>query len=155
VAALLDVRHLTIEFPRPGNSGAAAPGALKAVRDLSISIAAGEVLGLVGESGSGKSVTSLALMRLLPPNARATGEVRFADGDSSIDLLQLSTRRCARCAVLNSPIFQEPMTALNPVMRVGDSCRGRSRPQSSRKRRPGSGPRCLGEVGIADFERRA
>src|ERR1700674_3846874 len=114
MAALLDVRRLTVEFPRPINGGGAdVPTVLAAVRDLSFSIAAGEVLGLVGESGSGKSVTSLALMRLLPPNARATGEVRFADGDSSIDLLPLRGSQLAM-------IFQEPMTALNPVMRVGD-----------------------------------
>ena len=61
--ALLDVRHLTVEF-----------GAVTAVRDLSFSIVANEVLGLVGESGSGKSVTSLALMRLLAPQAQASGQ---------------------------------------------------------------------------------
>jgi oligopeptide/dipeptide ABC transporter ATP-binding protein len=158
VAALLDVRHLTIEFPRPGNSGAAAPAALKAVRDLSISIAAGEVLGLVGESGSGKSVTSLALMRLLPPNARATGEVRFADGDSSIDLLQLSdaAMRPLRGSQL-AMIFQEPMTALNPVMRVGDQVAEAvlAHNQVGKDEAWKRTLVALSEVGIADFERRA
>jgi oligopeptide/dipeptide ABC transporter ATP-binding protein len=159
VAALLDVRDLTIEFPRPGNSGdAAAPAALTAVRDLSISIAAGEVLGLVGESGSGKSVTSLALMRLLPPNARATGEVRFADGDSSIDLLQLSdaAMRPLRGSQL-AMIFQEPMTALNPVMRVGDQVAEAvlAHNQVGKDEAWKRTLVALSEVGIADFERRA
>ena len=90
MAALLDVRQLTVEFPRPSNNGGpAASAALTAVRGLSFSIATGEVLGLVGESGSGKSVTSLALMRLLPLHARTGGEIRFADGDEARDLLQL------------------------------------------------------------------
>jgi len=95
---------------------------LLAVRNLSLSIAPCEVLGLVGESGSGKSVTSLALMRLLPPQARVAGELLFANGNSSArDLLKLPDEemRSLRGSQV-AMIFQEPMTALNPVMRVGD-----------------------------------
>ena len=88
---LLDVRNLMVKFPAqsirqgraqlPGRSPTPeSPASLVAVRDLSFSIAPGEVLGLVGESGSGKSVTSLALMRLLPPQAQPSGEITFANG---------------------------------------------------------------------------
>ena len=77
---LLDVRRLTVEFP---TSGSLSAPPLVAVRDLSFAIAPREVLGLVGESGSGKSVTSLALMRLLPPQARVAGELLFANGNGS------------------------------------------------------------------------
>jgi len=93
-----------------------------AVRDLSFSIAPGEVLGLVGESGSGKSITSLAIMGLLPPSARVTGEISFQNGDgaplhlTALASDQLRHLRGSRMAM----IFQEPMTALNPVMRVGE-----------------------------------
>src|ERR1041384_7865623 len=86
------------------------------------SIAPGEVLGLVGESGSGKSVASLSIMRLLPAQARATGQVSLCDPDGgSRDLLAVaeSEMRAIRGARIGM-IFQEPMTALNPVMRVGD-----------------------------------
>jgi oligopeptide/dipeptide ABC transporter ATP-binding protein len=124
VSALLDVRHLTVQFPIQGSveTGDSPLQKLTAVRDLSLSIAPGEVLGLVGESGSGKSVASLALMRLLPAQARASGEILLSnDGNSSRNLLSLSDEeirslRGSRIAM----IFQEPMTALNPVMRVGD-----------------------------------
>jgi ABC-type dipeptide/oligopeptide/nickel transport system ATPase component len=95
---------------------------LAAVRDLSFSIAPGEVLGLVGESGSGKSVTALSVMGLLPPSASVRGDIIFRNGAgnptnlTTIDGEQLRHLRGARMAM----IFQEPMTALNPVMRVGD-----------------------------------
>lgn len=128
-APLLDVQKLRVEFPGHGTGAARqysspVPG-LTAVRDLSLTIAPGEVLGLVGESGSGKSVTSLAIMRLLPPSARVSGQVRFSDsqaaGLNGQDLLSLGddgmrSLRGSRIAM----IFQEPMTALNPVMKVGD-----------------------------------
>jgi peptide/nickel transport system ATP-binding protein len=123
VIPLLDVRHLTVEFPAQGNRReSAGTPALTAVRDLTLTIASREVVGLVGESGSGKSVTSLALMRLLPPQARIAGEVLFANGNgTSKDLLRFSSEemRSLRGSQV-AMIFQEPMTALNPVMRVGD-----------------------------------
>src|ERR1700734_722515 len=105
-----------------GQPGAAVPTqALRAVRELNFSVAPGEVLGLVGESGSGKSITSLAIMRLLPPQALVTGEILFGENGSSRNLATLPDEsmrqlRGSRIAM----IFQEPMTALNPVMRVGD-----------------------------------
>jgi peptide/nickel transport system ATP-binding protein len=110
VAALLEVRNLNVRFP-------SSQGWLAAVRDVSFEIAPREVLGLVGESGSGKSATSLAIMRLLVPQARVSGEIRLEGRDllalPDEQVRQLRGRRMAM-------IFQEPMTALNPVMRVGD-----------------------------------
>jgi oligopeptide/dipeptide ABC transporter ATP-binding protein len=117
VSDLLDIRHLNIEFPT------AVPTRFSnAVRDISFSVAPGEVLGLVGESGSGKSITSLAIMRLLPPQARVSGEIFFTENAnaarnlSTLDDEAMRQLRGSRIAM----IFQEPMTALNPVMRVGD-----------------------------------
>jgi peptide/nickel transport system ATP-binding protein len=110
-APLLDIQHLTVVF----DGGAST---VTAVNDVSFQIAPGETLGLVGESGSGKSVTALAILRLLqPPGRIAGGQVLF----EGRDLLALSERemRAVRGARI-SLIFQEPMTALNPVMRVGD-----------------------------------
>jgi peptide/nickel transport system ATP-binding protein len=110
VPALLEVENVSVDF-------VTVQGRVRAVRDVSFSIAPGEVLGLVGESGSGKSVSSLAVLRLLPPQARVSGRITF----SGEDLLTLPEEemRAVRGAGI-SMIFQEPMTALNPVMRVGD-----------------------------------
>lgn len=123
MALLLDVRGLRVEFPSRNSAvRSSPPQSLVAVRDLNFTIATGEVLGLVGESGSGKSVTSLGVMRLLPPEAKATGEIRFVQGhDGAQDILRLSEDavRNLRGAKI-SMIFQEPMTALNPVITVGD-----------------------------------
>jgi ABC-type dipeptide/oligopeptide/nickel transport system ATPase component len=108
---LLDVQHLTVTFAGPGSTQTA-------VDDLSLTIEPGETLGLVGESGSGKSVTALAILRLLqPPGKVAAGRVFF----EGRDLLQLSESemRAVRGGRI-SLIFQEPMTALNPTMRVGE-----------------------------------
>jgi peptide/nickel transport system ATP-binding protein len=114
VPPLLDVRNLNITFPARGHTSPTA------VRNLSFTLAPREVLGLVGESGSGKSLTALALMHLLPPAAQATGEIIFSN-TSPRDLLQLpdDDMRSLRGSHI-AMIFQEPMTALNPVMRVGD-----------------------------------
>jgi ABC-type dipeptide/oligopeptide/nickel transport system ATPase component len=105
---LLDVQHLSVTFGGPS----------PAVDDVSFQIAGGETLGLVGESGSGKSVTAFSILRLLQPPGRIVGgSVNFLGRD----LLTLTERemREVRGAGI-SLIFQEPMTALNPVMRVGD-----------------------------------
>jgi oligopeptide/dipeptide ABC transporter ATP-binding protein len=121
VPPLLEVRNLNIDFPAKTRVGTGDSPVLPAVRDVSFSIAPGEVLGLVGESGSGKSITSLAIMRLLPPQATVSGDIFFSENGATRNLPALpddSMRqlRGSRIAM----IFQEPMTALNPVMRVGD-----------------------------------
>ena len=107
---LLSVDKLRVEFATP-------QGVLCAVREVSFRIAPREVLGLVGESGSGKSVTSLAMLRLLPPQARVSGSIVF-EGNNLLALPEAAMRGIRGSGI--AMIFQEPMTALNPVMRVGD-----------------------------------
>jgi oligopeptide/dipeptide ABC transporter ATP-binding protein len=151
-SALLEVRNLTIEFP--GAEGAS----LCAVRALSLSIAPGEVLGLVGESGSGKSVTALALMRLLPPQAHASGTILFRNGSGAQDLLQIpgESMRQLRGSQL-AMIFQEPMTALNPVMRVGDQIAEavRAHGGAGKQEAWNRAVEALRDVAMAEPERRA
>ena len=110
MTALLSVQNLNVRF-------ATQTGEVAAVRDVSFSIGEAGTLGLVGESGSGKSATSLAIMRLLPPQARVRGSIQFA-GQELLPLSDESMRRIRGAGI--SMVFQEPMTALNPVMRVGD-----------------------------------
>ncbi len=94
-------------------------GTVKAVDDVSFTLEKGRTLGVVGESGSGKSVTSLTIMRLLPDRAAeiAGGSVSFLGRDltqvAARDMVDVRGRQIAM-------IFQEPMTSLNPVQRVGD-----------------------------------
>src|ERR1700712_1050347 len=102
---LLQVEDLSISF-----------GAQKAVENLTFSLSPGETLGLVGESGSGKSATSLALLRLLPSTAQVTGSITFA-GQNLLSLSEERMRHHRGQSI--SMIFQEPMTALNPVMTIG------------------------------------
>ena len=108
--ALLQIENLNVSF-------STQTGEVAAVRDLSFSLEASGTLGLVGESGSGKSATALAILRLLPPQARVRGEITFNERSIlGLDDKEMRSIRGARISM----IFQEPMTALNPVMRVGD-----------------------------------
>jgi peptide/nickel transport system ATP-binding protein len=108
---LLNVDHLTTVFDLPG-------GSVPAVDDVSFEIRPGETLGLVGESGCGKSVTALSIMRLVqPPGRIKSGSVRFRGRD--LLTLSESAMREVRGADI-ALIFQEPMTALNPVFTVGN-----------------------------------
>lgn len=109
---LLSVRDLRVSF-------SSEDGLVPVVRGVSFDVEAGRCLGIVGESGSGKSVTSLALMGLLPPGAatRVEGGVRF-DGR---DLQRLSRQQMRKlCGREIAMVFQEPMTSLNPALTVGD-----------------------------------
>jgi peptide/nickel transport system ATP-binding protein len=146
---ILQVENLSIAF-----------GEREAVRGVTFAIGPGETLGLVGESGSGKSATSLALLRLLPPEATVGGRILFAaPGDHNpVDLLSLPEgemrrRRGSGLAM----IFQEPMTALNPVMRVGSQIA-----EAVRAHQPGLARKAVDrlvldamrEVALPDAERR-
>ncbi len=91
-------------------------GPADAVRDLGFSLERGETLGLVGESGCGKSITALSLMGLLPENATVSGSIRL-DGEELVGKTDAQMNRIRGLRV--GMIFQEPMTALNPVHRVG------------------------------------
>ncbi len=145
--ALLQVDRLNIAF-------AAQAGEVAAVRDVSFEIPESGTLGLVGESGSGKSVTSLAIMRLLPPQARMTGEISFA-GESLTGLAEERMRSLRGAGM--SMIFQEPMTALNPVMRVGDQVAEAVRAHFpvSRRAAAARAVEALREVAIPNPESRA
>ncbi len=107
--ALLEVENLQTHFGTPD-------GVVRAVEGLSFHIEAGETLAIVGESGCGKSVTSLSILRLVPPAGRMAGSVRFA-GRDLLRLPEAEMRRLRGNDV--SMIFQEPMTSLNPVLTVG------------------------------------
>jgi oligopeptide/dipeptide ABC transporter ATP-binding protein len=107
---VLTVEDLTVQFPTDD-------GLVRAVRGVSYQLRGGEVLGIVGESGSGKSVTSMAVMGLLPRTARVSGSIRFGGQD----LLKISDKEMNQVRGLGiSMVFQDPMTSLNPVYTVGD-----------------------------------
>ncbi|MBG0812778.1 ABC transporter ATP-binding protein [Planomonospora sp. ID82291] len=107
---ILTVENLTVEFPTED-------GLVHAVRGVSYTLREREVLGIVGESGSGKSVSSLAVMGLLPKSARVKGRILFR-GD---DMLKMSARRQRGLRGRKiAMVFQDPMTALNPVHTIGD-----------------------------------
>ncbi|MEM6490060.1 MAG: ABC transporter ATP-binding protein [Pseudomonadota bacterium] len=107
---LLSIEGLSVTFPTEN-------GPVRAVDGIDFAVGPGRTLALVGESGCGKSVTSLAIMGLTPPSAAVGGRVVFRGQD--IARLRGPARRAVRGRDI-SMIFQEPMTALNPVYRIGD-----------------------------------
>jgi peptide/nickel transport system ATP-binding protein len=108
-AALLEVRNLAVTFGSPS-------GPIHAVSDISLAVGRGEALGIVGESGSGKSVTMKSVMGLLPRSAKIDGSVLF----EGLDVFDLpNDRKKHFYGVEMAMVFQNPMTSLNPVRRIG------------------------------------
>ncbi|OLS39280.1 ABC transporter ATP-binding protein [Bacillus sp. MRMR6] len=144
---LLEVKNIVTEFRT-------ADGQLPAVRDVSFSLKKGETLCIVGESGCGKSITSLSVIGLLPSNGKITsGEVLY-EGSPIHNLPQEKMRQIRGNKI--SMIFQEPMTALNPVLTIGFQIReplmlhhGLSKVQATKQ-----GIELLKQVGIPYPEKR-
>jgi oligopeptide/dipeptide ABC transporter ATP-binding protein len=93
-------------------------GVVKAVDGVSCKIGKGESVGIVGESGSGKSMTALSIMRFTPPGAKFLGGAIFFEGINLLELSDAKIRKIRGCKI--AMVFQDPMTYLNPVMKVGD-----------------------------------
>ena len=142
---VLDVRDLRVSFPAPGGAR------LHPVDGVSFSLDRGETLALVGESGCGKSLTSLALLRLVPPPGRIDAGSAIRLGDTDVLALGGEALRQIRGRRIGM-IFQDPMTSLNPVLTAGDQIAEGIRahfPVSKREARERA-LRLLQEVGIPD-----
>ena len=110
-APLLAIENLTVRLP----PGADRPEALS---DVSLTLAAGEILCVVGESGSGKSMLASSVMRLLPPGVSVAAGRVIEEGRDLLALGEAEMRKVRGARI--GMIFQEPMTALNPLQRAGD-----------------------------------
>jgi len=111
MSELLEVKHLSVSFYTDG-------GEIEAVRDVSFSLKAGEVLAIVGESGCGKSVLCKSIMKLLPENAKIKSGTISVDG---VDITNYRQREMEKLrGKLFSMVFQDPMNALNPTITIGD-----------------------------------
>lgn len=147
MTALLEVHNLNVEIPLPH-------GLLRAVRDVSLTVDPGQAVGVVGESGSGKSITLRALLGLLPQPARITGGTIVLDG---LDVTGLPERRRRKLLTdAMSMVFQDSLTALNPVMRVGRQIGEvpRRRLGMSRSAAHARAVELMDQVGIPEPERR-
>ena len=146
MTTLLDVRDVVVEIRT-------RRGVARVVDDVSFEVASSVALGLVGESGCGKTTMLRAVLGLLPPNARASGRILFEDTDLLADAEALRRSR----GRLISMIFQEPMTALNPLMRAGQQIAEALEVNLGRGHREAweEAVGLLRTVGIADPERRA
>jgi len=144
---LLEIKDLRIHFHLPA-------GRLRAVSGVNLTLAPGETLGLVGESGCGKTVTALSILRLLScPPAEVAGEILFRGQDLlSLPEAKLRDIRGDRIAM----VFQEPMTALNPVITIGEQVAEvlRQHRHLSRREALRQAAQTLGRVGLPDPTRR-
>jgi peptide/nickel transport system ATP-binding protein len=141
---VLEIQDLSVSYQ-------ARQGSLPALRDVSLSVPEGQIVGIVGESGCGKSTLISAIIRLLAPNARiAGGSIRF----KGKDLLRLSPEqmRSLRGDQI-SMVFQDPMTSLNPVLTIGRQMSDvQHRSGASRSARNVRSRMMLERVGIPDPE---
>ena len=111
MSELLEVKHLSVSFFTDS-------GEIEAVRDVSFSLKAGEVLAIVGESGCGKSVLCKSIMKLLPENGRVKSGTISVDG---VDITHYRQREMEKLrGKLFSMVFQDPMNALNPTITIGE-----------------------------------
>lgn len=108
---LLEVENLQTEFK-------VKRGTVKAVNNVSFGVEKGEILAIVGESGSGKSVTSLSVMGLIREPGKVTGGKIIFDGENLVGKSNKEMNKIRGDKI--SMIFQEPMTSLNPVYKIGD-----------------------------------
>ena len=116
ISPLLKIKNLSVDFETHS-------GTTSAVKNISLEINQGETVAIVGESGSGKTVTSLAVLQLLPspPAKYKTGQILFSEnGNTSVDILKLDDNALRKIRGNKiSMIFQEPMTSLNPLKTCG------------------------------------
>ena len=145
MSRVLDVRDLRVSFPAAGG------GRVHPVDGVSFSLDRGETLALVGESGCGKSLTSLALLRLVPPPGRIDPGSVIRLGDTDVLALEGEALRQIRGRRVGM-IFQDPMTSLNPVFTVGDQIAEgvRAHLPVSRREARDRALHLLQEVGIPD-----
>ena len=108
---LLDLKNAEVKFSVEG-------GIVNAVNDISFDIMKGETLAVVGESGSGKSVTARTIMKMLPKNSSIGSNFKIEFKDVDITNLTQEQMRQIRGDTI-SMIFQEPLTSLNPLHRIG------------------------------------
>jgi len=138
-SALLEIRNLTLDIPTDG-------AMLRPVRGVDLTVAPGETVAIVGESGCGKSLTALAIMGLLPRNARLAADRMMLSGQSllGLDTRQWNSIRGRRIAM----IFQDPMTAFDPCFRIGNQMAEVLRQHRPSAATPGRMAAMLGRVGV-------